>query len=78
MSLVIGQQVFAETAKTSLVVKKKLGEGGQGAVYLVDGVHGSQALKWYNVEQATEEQRTAIRYLVNSGPPRGPAGRRFI
>jgi DNA-binding helix-hairpin-helix protein with protein kinase domain len=65
-------------AKTSLAVKKKLGEGGQGAVFLVESAHGSQALKWYNVEQATEEQRTAIRYLVSNGPPRGPAGRRFI
>lgn len=65
-------------SKASLTVKRKLGEGGQGAVYLVEGEHGPQALKWYNIEQATEEQRTAIRYLVNNGPPRGQAGRRFV
>src|SRR5580698_5815818 len=78
MSLANGQQVFAEMARSSLTVKRKLGEGGQGAVFLVAGPDGDQALKWYNVEQATEEQRNAIWYLVNNGPPRGPAGRRFI
>jgi eukaryotic-like serine/threonine-protein kinase len=64
MSLEIGQQVFAESAKTSLRVNKKLGEGGQGEVYLVEGGYGGQALKWYNAEQASEGQRIAIRYLV--------------
>ena len=77
------------------MVKKKLGEGGQGFVFLVEGSNGAQALKWYKDEwfevknkdgtkdekkskANTEQQRTAIRYLVNNGPPRGPAGRRFI
>jgi DNA-binding helix-hairpin-helix protein with protein kinase domain len=75
---VIGQQVFAETAKAVLLVKKKLGEGGQGSVFLVEDQYGCQALKWYNLEQATEEQRSAIRYLVQNGPPRGIAGKRFV
>ena len=78
MSLSIGQKVYAETSKAELVVKRKLGEGGQGAVFLVDGPHGAQALKWYVASQATEEQRAAISFLVVKGPPRGPAGRRFI
>jgi len=78
MSLAIGQKVFAETAQIQLVVKKKLGEGGQGAVFLVEGPHGALALKWYAARQATDEQRKAISYLVALGPPRGPAGRRFI
>jgi len=78
MSLAMGQQVFAETSRTQLIVKKKLGEGGQGAVFLVEGPHGAQALKWYVARQATDEQRAAISYLVANGPPRGPAGRRFI
>jgi eukaryotic-like serine/threonine-protein kinase len=78
MSLAIGQKVFAEMSRTPLVVKKKLGEGGQGAVFRVEGPHGAQALKWYVARQATDEQRAAISYLVASGPPRGPAGRRFI
>jgi DNA-binding helix-hairpin-helix protein with protein kinase domain len=78
MALEIGQAVRAETAGSTLKVKKLLGEGGQGAVYLVEGPHGAQALKWYNPEQATDEQRAAVRYLVRTGPPRGSAGRRFI
>ena len=78
MTLAIGQKVFAETSQTQLVVKKKLGEGGQGAVFLVEGPHGAQALKWYVARQATDEQKAAISYLVANGPPRGPAGRRFI
>lgn len=80
MPLTIGQKVFAEIAKTPFEVKKKLGEGGQGIVYLVEGSTRKSALKWYNLEQATEEQRTAIRYLVDTGPPRRPeaAGKRFI
>lgn len=64
--------------KSTLRVTERLGEGGQGAVYKAKGPQGSVALKWYNPEQATEEQRAAIRYLVSNGPPRGPAGRRFI
>ena len=78
MSLMIGQKVAAETGKTQYVVKKKLGEGGQGAVYLVEGPHGTHALKWYVARQATDAQRAAIRYLVANGPPRGPASQRFI
>ncbi len=78
MPLETEQQVRAEIAGINLTVKKKLGEGGQGAVYLVEGVHGPQALKWYNAEQSTGEQKEAIRYLVHNGAPRGAAGRRFI
>jgi DNA-binding helix-hairpin-helix protein with protein kinase domain len=65
-------------AKCQLILKRKLGEGGQGSVFLVDGPQGAQALKWYNPEQATEEQKSALRELVKNGPPRGAAGRRFI
>jgi DNA-binding helix-hairpin-helix protein with protein kinase domain len=63
----------------NLTVLKKLGEGGQGAVYLVEGgSQGQFALKWYTAEQATAEQTAAIRKLVSAGPPRGPAGKRFV
>jgi DNA-binding helix-hairpin-helix protein with protein kinase domain len=41
-------------------------------------MYGQQAVKWYNREQATEEQKTAIRKLARSGPPQGSAGKRFI
>jgi len=78
MSLTLGQQVTAEVLGSMLTVQQRLGEGGQGTVYLVEGPHGAQALKWYNTLQATVEQREAIRTLVQAGPPRGPAGRRFI
>jgi DNA-binding helix-hairpin-helix protein with protein kinase domain len=78
MSLRIGQIVHAEMMNVNLTIKKKLGEGGQGAVYLVEGSQGQQALKWYNAEQSTEEQKKAIRDLVQAGPPRGHSGRRFI
>lgn len=77
MTLQSNQQVQAELLG-NLTVKQKLGEGGQGALYLVSGTHGSYALKWYNHEQATQEQRKAIRYLAQVGPPRGAAGKRFI
>jgi DNA-binding helix-hairpin-helix protein with protein kinase domain len=78
MSLKQDQQLMAEGMGTLLTVKRKLGEGGQGTVYLVDGPHGSHAVKWYNPQQSTDEQRAAIRELVKTGPPRGPAGQRFI
>jgi DNA-binding helix-hairpin-helix protein with protein kinase domain len=65
-------------AKISLTVRRKLGEGTQGEVYLVEGPHGQQALKWYKPAQATLDQMAAIRALVQAGPPRGPAGARFI
>jgi len=59
-------------------VKEKLGEGGQGAVYLVEGGNGKQAIKWYSLSQSTVEQRKAITKILSQGPPKGPAGRRFV
>ncbi|ULT56761.1 protein kinase [Neobacillus drentensis] len=79
MSLQIGQQVYTETTRELLTIKKKLGEGGQGAVYLVEGhSKGIKALKWYNHEQANEEQKKMIRDLVLAGAPSGEAGKRFV
>ncbi len=78
MPLGIGQKVRAESSGTELEVIRKLGEGTQGEVYLVEGPRGYQAVKWYKPDQATPEQRAAIRYLVRTGPPYGPAGKRFI
>ena len=78
MPLEAGQKVKAEMARITLTVKRKLGEGTQGEVYLVDGPHGQQALKWYKPAQATLDQTAAIRSLVQAGPPRGSAGARFI
>ena len=77
MSLRIGAQIRAEMSG-SLTVKSKLGEGGQGSVFAVEGSQGLFALKWYNRGQATQEQAAAIRSLVQSGSPKGRAGRRFV
>jgi eukaryotic-like serine/threonine-protein kinase len=78
MPLVIGQRVKAEISDLELEVIKKLGEGTQGEVYLVEGPDGYQAVKWYKPEQATTAQRSAVLYLVRTGPPFGAAGKRFI
>jgi DNA-binding helix-hairpin-helix protein with protein kinase domain len=76
--LSIGQRVRAELSGMELHIIKKLGEGTQGEVYLVEGPQGYQAVKWYKPEQATPEQRVAILYLVRTGPPFGTAGKRFV
>lgn len=73
-----GQKVICEFSKEQLTVKKKLGEGGQGIVYLVEGRMGEKALKWYNTEQSTDEQKRSIRELVIKGAPKGKAGKRFV
>jgi eukaryotic-like serine/threonine-protein kinase len=78
MPLMPGQRIMTEISGIELEVIKKLGEGTQGEVYLVKGPDGYQAVKWYKSEQATADQRTAILYLVRSGPPFGAAGKRFI
>jgi eukaryotic-like serine/threonine-protein kinase len=78
MPLMLGHKVRAEISGIELEVIKKLGEGTQGEVYLVEGPDGYQAVKWYKPEQATAEQRAAILYLVRTGPPFGAAGKRFI
>lgn len=78
MPLEIGQRIKGEFQNTVLTVKKKLGEGTQGEVYLVTSDTIEMACKWYKPSQATDEQKAAIRSLVRSGPPRGVAGTRFI
>jgi eukaryotic-like serine/threonine-protein kinase len=78
MPLTIGQRVNAEISGIELHVIKKLGEGTQGEVYLVEGPQGYQAVKWYKPEQATVDQKAAILYLVRTGTPFGAGGKRFI
>jgi DNA-binding helix-hairpin-helix protein with protein kinase domain len=78
MSLQKGQLVTAETLHHTLTVQEKLGEGGQGEVYRVTDDQADYALKWYNLEQSTKEQKEAVRYLVKHGAPKGIAGQRFI
>jgi DNA-binding helix-hairpin-helix protein with protein kinase domain len=78
MTLAVGTRLHAELSGTTVTVVQKIGEGTQGEVYLVESPQGRQALKWYKPEQATPDQRTAISYLVRTGPPFGAAGKRFI
>ena len=76
--LKIGQVVKGELSAQTWVVKRKLGEGTQGIVYLVESEMGSKALKWYNDRQATEAQRKSINELIMQGAPKGEAGKRFV
>ena len=78
MSLQIGQVLKAEILPNTLTIQAKLGEGGQGEIYQVTDGKNEYALKWYNLEQSTEEQKEAIRYLVKQGVPSGATAQRFI
>ena len=73
-------QLQTTLTKRSLSIRARLGEGGQGQVFLVTDGDDEYALKWYFAHQATDAQRKAIRDLVQTGPPRRPAeaGERFI
>ncbi|MDN5351794.1 MAG: eukaryotic-like serine/threonine-protein kinase [Clostridiales bacterium] len=50
-------------------VEKELGTGGQGSVYKVTSGAVSGALKWYNHQSATEQQKEAIEELIQLGTP---------
>lgn len=53
-------------------VNELLGQGGQGSVYLIRAVDGSQrqlALKWYAPSKVMRAQREAIGALVQRGSP---------
>ncbi|MEI2778242.1 MAG: hypothetical protein V9G19_20190 [Tetrasphaera sp.] len=53
-------------------INELLGQGGQGSVYLIRAVDGSQrqlALKWYAPSKAMQAQREAIGALVQRGSP---------
>ena len=78
MTLEIKQTVQAEIRGDKLTVKRKLGEGSQGEVFLVQGLNGDMALKWYNTHFSTKDQKNAIKSLVDIGPPKNSAGKRFV
>jgi len=73
-----GLRLRAEISGLDVTIERLLGEGGQGAVYLVNLPQGQKALKWYHRAQATDMQRRAIRSLVSKGAPPGRAGQRFV
>ncbi len=63
--LMLGQKVQSVYNDETLTVVRKLGEGGQGAVYRVQDKRGRfKALKWYSREQSTPKQRQSIEQLV--------------
>lgn len=78
MTLRINQRLQAELSGDKLTVKKKLGEGTQGEVFLVEGLHGKMALKWYNLNFANEYQKKTIKYLVSIGAPENGVDKRFV
>ena len=77
MSLIVGQKLWAESLNWELTIQKKLGEGGQGAVFLADTPHGPYVVKWYNSLYANATQRAAILELVKHGPPK-KVSHRFV
>ena len=62
-----------ETITTSFgetwTIKKKLSEGGQGYVYLIENSGGQKVLKWYKPRKANEELCEHLRKNVNKGAP---------
>ncbi|MDD4390969.1 MAG: serine/threonine-protein kinase [Eubacteriales bacterium] len=74
----IGDIVSLELSGHNMKITKKLGEGGQGAVYLVEGNEEKKALKWYNKQQSTDEQRASILKLIQRPLRNGEAMKKFV
>ncbi len=77
-ALEIGQRVTAADGM-EYIVRKCLGRGGQGEVYLVEGPDGQYALKWYRAEQFLKKIRAQdfykhIRHNVEKGVPKLSSG----
>ncbi|WP_375460410.1 hypothetical protein [uncultured Enterovirga sp.] len=69
--LALGQEFKLRNAGAAGIVGRKLGEGGQGAVYMCD-VGGRQlALKWYHphVVEIDRTLRSRIERLISEEPP---------
>ncbi|MDD4682730.1 MAG: protein kinase [Eubacteriales bacterium] len=76
--LLIGDTVQGLLGSRHYRIIDRLGEGGQGAVFLADDERGEVAVKWYHRQNAVEQQREMIARLIRMGPPGGEAGRRFV
>ena len=60
-----------------LNIVKKLAEGGQGEVFIVNKNGQQLALKLYNSSSATPEQRSTICFLVQEGVPAAGCANKF-
>ena len=66
----IGSGVTTSGTGRTLRVLRMVGEGSQGVVFEGRDEDGrAAAIKWYYEHTATEQQRQAIRLLVERGSP---------
>src|SRR5437764_13099585 len=63
------QTTQTETSNMNCIVDQYLGGGGQGEVYSATIGGKAVALKWYFPESATDDQRAALRILIEKGRP---------
>lgn len=75
MPLPQGKEFTAQMLGVPVRVERKLGEGGQGEIFLAHIDSGPCALKWYNPGQATRAQMDVLSELILRGAPRGMASR---
>ena len=61
----------------ALKIIRKLAEGGQGEVFLVEKKGQSYALKLYNASSATPDQRSTICFLAQEGVPAAGCADKF-
>lgn len=73
-----GDIVKGQLSGQQYKVIARLGEGGQGSVFLASGGRDQIAIKWYHRQTATEQQQKMIAKLISMGPPRGESGKRFV
>lgn len=74
MSLSINQKLTCKNSGDTITILKELGSGGQGSVYLVEGViSGRKALKWYNDKtlgdsRQRDEKWASLSRIVGKSP----------
>ncbi len=65
----LSQGMLIKGEKDYYKIGKFLGSGGQGEVFEAIKDDKTYAIKWYYPNNASEEQKKAIEYLVKIGPP---------
>ena len=81
--LAVGTTVHLSSWGMDCVVERRIGGGGQGAVYAVrvpDDGNRQLALKWYTGRSAVAYQEEVLRSLIDRGPPtaKGSPDQRFV